>query len=75
MASIILKDKDFWCQCQHIVKVSEPLVKVLHLVDGEEKPSMGYLYEAMDKAKETIKTRFKNNISQYMPYLRAINVR
>eukprot|EP00253_Pinus_taeda_P012389 PITA_12389 len=29
--------------------VTEPLVKVLRLVDGE-KPAMGYLYEAMDRA-------------------------
>ena len=33
--------------------VSEPLVKVLRLVDGE-KLAMGYLYEAMDRAKEAI---------------------
>ena len=45
------------------------------LVDGEEKSSMSYLYEAMDKAKETIKARFKNRISQYMPYLRVIDSR
>jgi hypothetical protein len=31
--------------------ISEPLVKVLRLVDGD-KPTMGYLYEAMDRAKE-----------------------
>ena len=63
IASIILEDNDFWCQFQHIVKVSEPPMKVLRLVDGEEKPSVGYLYEAMDKAKKTIKTRFKNKVS------------
>ena len=34
--------------------VSEPLVRVLRLVDGD-KPTMGYLYEAMDRAKETIR--------------------
>ena len=33
-------------------EISEPLVRVLHLVDGDEKPAMGYLYEAMDRAKE-----------------------
>jgi hypothetical protein len=33
--------------------VTEPLVKVLRLVDSD-KPVMGYLYEAMDKAKEAI---------------------
>ena len=31
----------------------EPLVKVLRLVDSN-KPTMGYLYEAMDRAKEAI---------------------
>ena len=33
--------------------LSEPLVKVQRLVDSD-KPAMGYLYEAMDRAKETI---------------------
>lgn len=37
--------------------VTEPLVKVLRLVDGE-KPAMGYLYEAMDRAKESIRAYY-----------------
>lgn len=28
-------------------------------MDGERKPAMGYIYEAIDRAKETIKTTFK----------------
>ncbi|XP_065637294.1 uncharacterized protein LOC111990224 [Quercus suber] len=48
---------------ENIVNVSEPLVRVLRLVDGDEKPAMGYLYEAMDKAKEEIKRRLKNKVS------------
>ena len=52
-----LEDYLFWSQCKNIVKVSEPLVRVLRLADGNEKPAMGYLYEAMDKAKEEIKRR------------------
>uniref|UniRef100_A0A6N2NHS2 HAT C-terminal dimerisation domain-containing protein n=1 Tax=Salix viminalis TaxID=40686 RepID=A0A6N2NHS2_SALVM len=71
IAAIVLEDKDFWPRCAHIVNISEPLVRVLRLADSEEKPSMGYLYEAMDKAKETIKTRLKNRMSQYGPYIRA----
>jgi hypothetical protein len=43
--------------------VIEPLVQVLRMVDGDEKPSMGYLYEAMDKAKESIKKRLRNRLS------------
>ncbi|XP_076933536.1 uncharacterized protein LOC143599474 [Bidens hawaiensis] len=33
---------------------------VLRLVDGERKPPMGYIYEAMDRAKENIAASFKN---------------
>lgn len=31
-----------------------PLVKVLWFVDGDRKPTMGYIYEAMGRAKEQI---------------------
>ena len=70
VAAIVLEDKEFWLQCQQIVKISEPLVRVLCLVDGDQKPSMGYLYEAMDKAKENIKVRLKIKISAYIPFTR-----
>uniref|UniRef100_A0A6N2K815 BED-type domain-containing protein n=1 Tax=Salix viminalis TaxID=40686 RepID=A0A6N2K815_SALVM len=75
IAAIILQDNDFWPRCAHIINVSEPLVRVLRLADSEEKPSMGYLYEAMDKAKEAIKIRLKNRMSQYGPYIRVIDAR
>ncbi|KAJ7001846.1 hypothetical protein NC653_012055 [Populus alba x Populus x berolinensis] len=75
ITAIILQDKYFWPRCEHIVKVSEPLVQVLRLANSEEKPAMGYLYEAMDKEKEAIKTRLKNRVSQYGPYIRVIDAR
>ena len=75
ISKIVLEDYAFWFQCKHIVKVSEPLVRVLRLVDGDEKPAMGYLYEAMDKAKEEIKRRLKNKVSLYGHYIRVIDAR
>ncbi|XP_030934976.1 uncharacterized protein LOC115960295 [Quercus lobata] len=75
ISKIVLEDYAFWSQCKHIVKVSEPLVRVLRLVDGDEKPAMGYLYEAMDKAKEEIKRRLKNKVSLYGHYVRVIDTR
>ncbi|KAL4615700.1 hypothetical protein ACB092_07G145200 [Castanea dentata] len=75
VAALVLEDKEFWLQCQQIVKISEPLVRVLRLVDGDEKPSMGYLYEAMDKAKENIKARLKNKISAHIPFTSVIDAR
>eukprot|EP00253_Pinus_taeda_P032362 PITA_32362 len=40
-----------------VCTITEPLVKVLRLIDGE-KPTMGYLYEAMDRAKESIRAYY-----------------
>ena len=75
IVATVLQDTEFWSQCQHIVLVSEPLVRVLRLCDSEERPSMGYLFEAMDKAKETIIARMKKKVSLYGPYIRVIDAR
>jgi hypothetical protein len=40
----------FWEGVEEVCSVVEPLVKVLRFVDSD-KLVMGYLYEAMDKAK------------------------
>jgi len=42
-----------------------PLVHVLHLVNGERKAVMGYIYETIEKAKETIMKSFNNNKIKY----------
>ncbi|KAL0017409.1 hypothetical protein SO802_004478 [Lithocarpus litseifolius] len=44
----------FWNTIVYILKVMGPLFRVLHLVDNERKPAMGYIYEAMNRAKEAI---------------------
>ncbi|KAG5571307.1 hypothetical protein H5410_061073 [Solanum commersonii] len=45
--------------------VCGPLIAVLRLVDGERKPPMGYIYEAMDRVKETIEQGFGVYKKQY----------
>ncbi|KAL2328047.1 hypothetical protein Fmac_021474 [Flemingia macrophylla] len=64
----------FWKNVVYILKVMAPLVKVLRLVDSEKKPVMGYIYEAMDKAKETIMKSFKNE-SKYKDVFAIIDKR
>eukprot|EP00253_Pinus_taeda_P021780 PITA_21780 len=49
----------FWQGVEEACSVSEPIVKVLRLVDGE-KPAIAYLYEAMDRAKEAIRSYYVN---------------
>ena len=41
----------FWNTVVYILKVMGLLVWVIHLVDNERKLAMGYIYEAMDRAK------------------------
>ena len=38
-----------------IILIFGPLVKVLRMVDNDDKAEMGYLYETTDRAKESIK--------------------
>ena len=42
------------------------MVRVLHLVDGEQTP-MGSLYEAMDKAKEAVRNKYRGENLKFQP--------
>eukprot|EP00253_Pinus_taeda_P027736 PITA_27736 len=57
-------DNYFWKRSVELVKITEPLVKVLRMVDGE-KLAMGYIYEAMDQAKEQIRATYKDRLVKY----------
>ncbi|KAL2966198.1 hypothetical protein AAZX31_16G102700 [Glycine max] len=50
-------DFGFWKQCADIVKLTEPLVCVIRIVDSEHKPTIGFLYQAMYKAREEMLRR------------------
>ncbi|XP_050945326.1 uncharacterized protein LOC103499176 [Cucumis melo] len=65
----------FWTTIVFALKVSGPLVRVLRLVDGEKKPPMGYIYEAMDRAKEAIAKSFNNNEEKYKDIFTIIDRR
>ena len=52
--------------------MSEPLVKVLRMVDGD-KATMEFIYEAMDQAKEVIKEAYEGKRQKYLPLWKLIN--
>ena len=58
----------FWNTIVYILKVMGPLVQVLRLVNNERKPAMGYIYEAMDRAKEAIIKAFNENEEKVFKY-------
>jgi hypothetical protein len=70
IAQLVGHDLIFWSGVREVCTISEPLVKVLRLVDGE-KPAMGYLYEAMDRAKETIYRYYENKGEEGLGLLTA----
>ncbi|XP_049934775.1 uncharacterized protein LOC126410236 [Nymphaea colorata] len=71
----IIFNNVFWESCVKLLKVCVPLVKVLRLADSEDRPSIGYLYEAMDKAKEAIRDNLKEKKKLYMPIWKIIDKR
>jgi hypothetical protein len=61
-----VNEPTFWKKTAEIVKIVEPLVKVLRRLDGE-KLAMGCIYKAMDQVKEQIKATYKDRVTKYGP--------
>lgn len=53
ISNLVSYQESFWIGVEEVFAFNKPLVKVLCLVD-RDKPRMGYLYDAMDRAKESI---------------------
>ncbi|XP_078152571.1 uncharacterized protein LOC144547747 [Carex rostrata] len=51
----LLLNERYWISVAETIQLFEPLVKVLRMVDCDDKVEMGFLYEAMDRAKDQIK--------------------
>jgi len=55
--------------------MSEPLVRVLRIVNGDDRPSMRYLYDAIHHAKEEMLSRFQKIKARVKPFIDIINNR
>ena len=65
----------FWTTIVFAFKVSGPWVRVLRLVDGEKKPPIVYIYEAMDRANEAIAKSFNDREEKYKDVFTIIDKR
>jgi len=63
----------FWEECALIVRMTEPLVRVLQIVD--DRPVMGCLYEAIHSAKEKMLRIFQKRRIKVQAFLDIINNR
>ena len=68
----IILDNIFWNDCLIVVNLMAPLVCLLCIVDCDERPLMGYVYERMYKARLGIKKLFNHNKRLYKPYTEII---
>ncbi|XLR38865.1 hypothetical protein S83_023525, partial [Arachis hypogaea] len=66
-------DSKFWSQCTDIIKLIEPLVRVLHIVDSEDRAAMDFLYQAIYKAKGKMVKRFQKRNKVVDPYLKILD--
>ncbi|MQL88428.1 hypothetical protein Taro_020979 [Colocasia esculenta] len=60
-----IQSKSIWKGVQGVLNVIESLVRILRAVDGERRSDMGYLYEAMDQAKELIQMNNKMTYAKW----------
>lgn len=65
-ANDIVFTPTFWNNVLFTLKIMGPIVKVLRIVDNEKKPAMGYVYEAMEKAKLTIAKALGEESADYI---------
>jgi hypothetical protein len=68
----------FWNGVALCLRVFEPLIKLLRMVDSDVKPSMAFLYGEIVKAKEQIKVGFPNiektgNLTHYNNVIEIID--
>ena len=71
----IVLDTKFWSDCQVLVQIVSPLVRLLRIVDADERPSLGYVYDGMLRAKKTIKKIFMNKKKAYREFAKIIKDR
>ncbi|PKA52234.1 hypothetical protein AXF42_Ash010130 [Apostasia shenzhenica] len=71
----IVLAKMLWNDCLIIIKIVSPLLRLLRIVDSNEKPALGYVYEGMYRARKGIKETFQNKKRLYKPYTKIVKER
>ncbi|KAK9143314.1 hypothetical protein Syun_012714 [Stephania yunnanensis] len=70
----LLYSEKFWKLAHEAVNISEPVIKVLRVVDGDM-PAIGYIYEGIERAKIQIKAYYKGVEGKYLPIWEIIERR
>ncbi|XP_019431511.1 PREDICTED: uncharacterized protein LOC109338678 [Lupinus angustifolius] len=68
----VVMNTRFWNDCAIIVNIVAPLIRLLRIVDVDDRPSLPYVYDGMRRERKTIKNVFMNKKYLYKPYTRII---
>ena len=71
----ILLSTNFWNSVQDCIRASQPLLIVLRIVDGDEKPAMPEVVAATDMSKAKITSSFEGREAMKRKLLAIINQR
>ncbi|KAK9071810.1 hypothetical protein SSX86_008239 [Deinandra increscens subsp. villosa] len=63
----------FWAGVTRCLNIFGPLVSVLRMVDADWKPSMGFIYGELQRAKKDIKSALNDKESLYKPIMDIIS--
>lgn len=74
VADIVINPR-FWLAVDEILKASEPILKVLRIVDADTKPNMAYLHGAFIEARKAIINNFEGDELTYSPILSIMDKR
>ncbi|CAN0904187.1 hypothetical protein LINGRAHAP2_LOCUS22949, partial [Linum grandiflorum] len=58
-----------------VVKVATPVINLLRIVDSDERPTLGYMYEGMSEVVQRIKLIYNDIEAMYKPYIDITNKR
>jgi len=72
-ATATMLSTPFWKSVALCLKVFEPLVRLLRLVDGDVKPAMGFLYGELIKGKKEVKEAFGNVEKNYKDVMAIVD--
>ncbi|KAL4301196.1 hypothetical protein AHAS_Ahas17G0276700 [Arachis hypogaea] len=65
-------DSKFWNQCTDIVKLTQQHVRVLRIVDSENRAAIDFLYQAIYKVRKDMVKRFQKRKTVVDPYLKIL---
>ncbi|KAB1217840.1 hypothetical protein CJ030_MR3G014750 [Morella rubra] len=67
-------NQSFWSSCILIVRLTDPLLRLVRIASSEKRPAMGYIYAGMYRTKETIKKELLKR-EDYIVYWNIIDHR